>query len=549
MTTVEPAVSHNQQAKSSKIAHKSGGRNKRDGANRRPSGDRPAGGKTRTIDQAIVAEAKALLQSGKRPEKPDQILFDRKQKDLQNDIDKLKVQLDKVRAKIDAESNESPAGQARSELKAQLDAVKLEQAEHEAKRARVSDELKAAQELLRKKQDELKAARDKLPFKSASEVDRRCDELEKLVSSGSLPVNEEKKVLSEISNLKRQKKQLDVFNPKEDAIEEQKRRVDSLRDTLSSFDPESRRLKQLHGKTYKELKVVEEEQKENRGKLKKIYDERNDLQKKQNDLNDQKRQLAREYYAKKDLFNAFMNEERKRRDIEMRKQRQEMERKKRLERVKQARENAEIPAFSNEIKTCNALMILLSGLVGGSDLLDAEILGSVAASQDSKMTVKAPREVTQDAILPKGFTAAVEYKKKEDLDEVTMQIGGKKAKAAKVNKAEKEKDLRLDLGVLDQFWNLKIDAPSGRADVPKTIEALKQKRVYFLENQDRVTKENIQKATELEAKLLAEEEKYQKEQEEKAKSGKADSAADEGNAPAADNGDDEEDNTDSVDQE
>jgi hypothetical protein len=58
---------------------------------------------------------------------------------------------------------------------------------------------------------------------------------------------------------------------------------------------------------------------------------------------------------------------------------------------------------------------------------------------------------------------------------------------------------------MEQFWKLKLEVPTSAAEIPAAIEALEAKKKYFLDNQDRVTKENIQKAKDMEEKLLAEE--------------------------------------------
>ena len=64
--------------------------------------------------------------------------------------------------------------------------------------------------------------------------------------------------------------------------------------------------------------------------------------------------------------------------------------------------------------------------------------------------------------------------------------------------------MTVNFQVVEDLTNLNIAVPTSNADVPKTIEDLKKKIDYYVANEERVTKERIEKAKAEIAKLEAE---------------------------------------------
>ena len=396
-------------------------------------------------------------------------------------------------------------GDKRKELRDQLDAVKKEQATHQEKRNAVLTQVKATQDSLKRKMDEIKNARDKLAFKSAADLERRIVELEALVSSGSMKLIDEKRTLSDISALRRQLKQFDTFGPQELAIDNDKRRLEELKAQLATFDPENQRLKKAFGEIIGQLKAMDAERNESQSQIRSLFAEKDKFNKELNDLYQKRRDLHTDYYGKRDEFNAYMKFEKERRAEQYRKEREEMDRQKRLEKVRRAVEQAEIPAFEAELLSCINLTQLLRSFLPGASAQSADADETPATSSaDSKL-----RQVSDNLNLPKGVKTAVVLKKKSDRIEEDDVFFVGKAKSSRKNKSAeqtKEKEFKLDLSVMEQFWSLKIEVPTKSADIPKALEDLDAKKKYFLDNQARVTAENLQKAKDLEARLLKEEE-------------------------------------------
>src|SRR5205814_7836077 len=61
----------------------------------------------------------------------------------------------------------------------------------------------------------------------------------------------------------------------------------------------------------------------------------------------------------------------------------------------------------------------------------------------------------------------------------------------------------LSLSIMGQLTSVNVSVPLNSSEIEQTIESLIQKKKYFIENQDRVTKENIEK---VEAEIAAMEE-------------------------------------------
>lgn len=79
---------------------------------------------------------------------------------------------------------------------------------------------------------ELQAARSKSPFRSLEELDSRIKSLEQKVDSGTLKLVDEKKSLTEISQLKKSRKTVESHSKLQASIDDDKIKIDAIRATL-----------------------------------------------------------------------------------------------------------------------------------------------------------------------------------------------------------------------------------------------------------------------------------------------------------------------------
>jgi hypothetical protein len=72
-----------------------------------------------------------------------------------------------------------------------------------------------------------------------------------------LKLIDEKRLLSEVSSLRKQRKILESFGPQESSIEADKKKLDELRTKLRTFDPEKDRFKKEMDSLFTQLKALD----------------------------------------------------------------------------------------------------------------------------------------------------------------------------------------------------------------------------------------------------------------------------------------------------
>lgn len=265
------------------------------------------------------------------------------------------------------------------------------------------------------------------------------------------------------------------------------------------------------------------------------------------------------------LADTRVNEERTKRIAKQQSERREYEEGKRREVAEKMLEEARNPAFEREIEDCTTLITYFSRFQSGATSVPEPKLQTTTDATSANSVANVPalevRKVEND--IPEG---AVMMKKKGDNEESFFAISGGKGKkkgGAKTGKAaasapEKENNsaMNIPFQTVAALLQFDIQVPLSRDDVPKTIDALREKQSWYKDNQvgdmpflsrmsahlltaillqDRVTKERIEKA----------EKQIRKAEESSSGSGKdtdadATAGADESKTNGAANGEEEE---------
>ncbi|KAJ1032385.1 hypothetical protein NDA16_000412 [Ustilago loliicola] len=426
---------------------------------------------------------------------------------LAKQIDTTQKELNQVRSLLSGAgpSKDSPAGIRRTQLRSDLDQLRNQQAGSKGARGKTLEDLRTLQESISKKIKDLQHAKSKTPYKSTADVDSRIKRLEELVESGSMKLVEEKKALSEISQLKKNRKTVENFDVLQSQIDSDRAQVDALKATLDS--PEAKALNKRYDEIKTELDAIQAEQDKQAGSRGKLLDQRTQLLAKLDALYQARRDRQAAFRAANDTFYAKLNQEREKRLQKQREERQAQEAEKRKEHEQQLREEASLPAFAKEIEDCDVLINYFSK-------------GSASTTEEKKQEEKAVggkalnlRQVNSDAMVPKG---AVLHQKKE---EETYFAGNSKSRKPKgkgrrgtpldLNAAEGADEnnttgsgekLNVPLGTLSALLALSIPPPTNAADVGRVVENLKLKKQYFVSNQARVTKENVERVEKMLAK-------------------------------------------------
>ncbi|PWN47748.1 hypothetical protein IE53DRAFT_390106 [Violaceomyces palustris] len=444
--------------------------------------------------------------------KPDQADNTAKLDQISKDIEKTQKEVNAVRALLSGAgpSKDSPAGIRRAELRAELDELRNKQAGNKGARGKVLDDLKALQDGISKKIKDLQAAKAKAPYKSVEDVDARISRLEAQVESGSMKLVEEKKALSEISQLKKGRRNVEALSSLQASIDADKAEADKLRATLD--DPESKALSKRFDEIRSELDEIQKEQEKAMGSRSKLLDQRTSLSTKLDELYQLRRDRQAAFRAENDKYYAKVNAEREKRLEKQREERQAAEDAKRREHEQQLREDAALPAFAKEIEDCDVLINYFSGKAGGKSTGSEPEPATATATKTFGGKTLEIRKVEDE---PKG-TIVVKKGQEDESDAYFVGKGGKSkgGKSKKSNKrgtplslvddnneeattttaasAANEK-LNVPLGTLSALLSLSIPPPTKASDVPRVIDNLKLKREYFVSNQERVTRENIEK--------------------------------------------------------
>ncbi|WFD04202.1 multicopy suppressor of BFA (Brefeldin A) [Malassezia obtusa] len=444
-------------------------------------------------EPAVAAGVHIAKQPGGRP---DPKAHNEEMERIKAEMSKVQQKLTSVRAALSGAAPDTPAGKRRNELRAELEALRSQQAGHKGTRGKVFDEIRARQDEITNKVKALQEAKAKAPFKSQAELDAKIAQIEAQIESGAMKIVEERKALNEISVLKRSRKTMDSLTTQQAQIDKLRADVDQLRGSLN--DPESQAVSRRYDEIKQELDAISKEQEKTVGSRSKLLSQRTALSKQLDDLYQQRRDRLSAYHAENDKFFAKMTAEREKRQEAQRKEREEADAIRQAHEDEEIRENAAIPAFSKEIEDCDVLIRYFSG----NEAQAAPAAEEPAKDANSKVpSLPEPRQA--DTSVPEG---AIVAPRKGEMEDYFVAGGKKKTGKNKKSKGQKLSlndeepsagaggSLHVPFGMLSALLALSIPPPLNHADLPRVVDNVKLKREYFLSNQARATKENIDKA-------------------------------------------------------
>ncbi|KAF9462656.1 hypothetical protein BDZ94DRAFT_1194307 [Collybia nuda] len=440
-----------------------------------------------------TSDASGFLVGGK----PDKKLHDAEQDRLKADIDALQVKAAAVREKISLTTKSGSGNDRRSVLRAELDNIRGQQLNNKNSRGKIHDQLKALQDGIQKKIKDLQAAKSKTPFKTIAEIDVHVKHLEKQVESGNMKLADEKRALHEISTSKRNRRLVETFESDQQSIDADRRTEDELRKQLA--DPEFQAISQRYDEIKAELDELKKESDEAYAGRTKLFEERDSIQSQLNALFSQKRESVQSFREANDRYWNKVNEDRARRAERARAQRAAEEAEKKREIAERLREEAEVPAFQAQIEDCQTLIDYFSGKNSGNVTYKSAPL---SARPDVAGVPKL--EIRKVEATPEGSVVRKKKGEEEDAYFIGNKTKGKNKRGAPKtpnggepippNPSATNTQLNVPLPTLSALLSLSIPPPASTNDVPRVVEDLKTKRVWFEANQARVTAENVAKA-------------------------------------------------------
>ncbi|KAF2863009.1 hypothetical protein K470DRAFT_274969 [Piedraia hortae CBS 480.64] len=414
-----------------------------------------------------------------KPERPDEAQYkaelakaEKEQRSAEEHLESLKLKLDNAHPS----NKDSPVGRRQQQLRAELLQIRSQQQSSKSSRGQVLEKIKRLDDRMKEQLAKQKADRTKLPFKTIEAIEAEVARLQKDVDSGKMRLVDEKKALSDISQLNRQKKNLAALDEAKEGTDAMKSEIVSLRQSLD--DPESKTLSDRYLAITTELDKIKADQDVAFKNLTALREERSkafdDVQQKKVAV----KSIKDKYFQARRAAMEYEREARRIRDEKRRAENEAYHRNKRQEAARAKLEEASAPAYQDELRIANNLL--------------ARFDPSSATKQEGPAPTKfaAPAARTVDGSDIKGRALK---KKGEDDENYFVGGGGKKGKK-RGNHAAAEGKFTLDPGTIDSLNRLGVDPPMSSADVPELVKKIKEKISFWKDDQERKTQENISKA-------------------------------------------------------
>ncbi|CAO3641211.1 unnamed protein product [Cunninghamella blakesleeana] len=437
----------------------------------------------------------ALPTLPKYVKKPDDTAFKKELEALNERIEKLKKEQDAVKEKIN-KLPAKPDNSRRETIKTELAELREKQASLKQGRQNVYQQLDAINDSIKKKVSQVKSFQQKVPYKSISEVDDRIRELEQKIETGVRLV-EEKKMLQEISLLKRSRTQVEGLDEQQAAIDRERNIHAEIKKNID--DSEAKKLSERYEQLDAEWKKLNETATQERETRNKLYDERNRIKGLLDEEFTQLRTLREENRKANDEYYTFLRQYREaKRELERQKKIQ-LEQEKRQEQLKQDLEIASLPAYEHEIGTCDNLIHFLQGVIGQEDKSNPNTASTNNTNNSAARKVDA---------LPEGVVLV----KKADEDYFVgggkNKKGGKKQNNTNNNSTPKKENpnadaLKLPLSTMEAFFEIKVTVPTKISEITSTLDKLRERKQFFVEESPKQTAINKKKAEEKFAAAVA----------------------------------------------
>jgi hypothetical protein len=319
---------------------------------------------------------------------------------------------------------------------------------------------------------------------------------------------DERKTLQEISSLKRARKTVDSFQSEQDSIEKDKAEIEALRVQLD--DPEMKATSEKYDKIKSELDSLKQESDKAYEGRSKLFDERTELQAALDELHKKRRDATAAHRASNEAYWKKVNDDRARRAERMAAERKANEEGKRREIAEQMLEQAKEPAYGADIQDCQTLIDYFARTSGAPSSASAEQEQKVEVVGVPKLELRKVGDTMEGMTVmkKKGEEEVNYFVAKKTKKPTTSSTGKGKASAASAPAVSSDgpssstpAQLNIPFGTLSGLMALSIPPPTNANEVPRVIEDLKIKKAWYLANQARVTKENIEKAEAMIRKL------------------------------------------------
>ncbi|KAI9931971.1 hypothetical protein MW887_009472 [Aspergillus wentii] len=443
-----------------------------------------------------AAQSAPAVEQKVKPTKPNEDAYKADLALAEKEHAAIKEKLTQIKDKIETakpNNQDSPAAKRQKELRAELSSIRQKQQGFKSSRSSTQEKINALETTLKARIAEQNNSRTKMSFKNVDEIDREIARLEKQVDSGTLRLVDERKALSDISTMRKQRKNFAGLDEAQKVINDLKTQIATLKKTLDN--PESKALSDKYSEIQKELDAIKAEQDGAFKNLNALRDERTKLHGEQQTKYTAIREIKDTYYKSRKAYKEYEDEAWRIRREKQKAEREAFDREKKKKVADKKLEEASRLAYTDEIITAQGLIRHFN------PAYDFSTLG-LDSKKDEGANFRADVGRTIDDAGIKG----VKVLKKEDREEDYFSgNGGKKGKKGKKGNTNAKNDegtkFNLNVGIIEEFAQVKIDPPMTQSEVPAVVEKLAAKITEWKGSQATKTEENIKKAKEEIARL------------------------------------------------
>eukprot|EP00899_Mesostigma_viride_P022382 jgi/Mesvir1/3328/Mv13713-RA.1 len=442
-----------------------------------------------------AAAAGAAPAAGKKaPPKPKVKRLDRPSRELlEEQCLKLEAEIEKNQQRINA-IKEIIAGrrQGKRAVSAEMQMARNRLADLKAQfRLKVEEknairaELQQADAARNQMRAEAKTMKDKLPFVSVEEIDNEVSKLEYKIAHTSLPLQEEKKIVSQIKELRKSREFVKDYHDRREKIQTDEGARVALTEQIKAKDAEINAVKEQEQEQRMVCEAIREREEAAAADIPTLEKERDECYAKIQQIREARSALRKEFKEKEDEWRERENEWWvQQREEKQRRYEAAVEQRKAREEQRKAREaEYAVEPYTDEILACEQLITYVQKFVT-EDGNAGE--GSGDAPGDTSVAAKGGLDHAQ------GFGARLVRKAEKDEDYFSgTKKGGKKSKGEDKKKAAKGAEKIVhSLDALQSFQNVKVTPPTSAASVPDKVAELKARIAHYLQ----LRKEKAEKA-------------------------------------------------------
>ncbi|XP_072175899.1 uncharacterized protein [Diadema setosum] len=342
------------------------------------------------------------------------------------------------------------------------------------KRKEYDDHIHKISEVITRNNDALSRIKANLHYKTEKAVDDAIRKLEYQLQNRSFTLREETRIVKEISNLKRSKKEVVVYQTKRVEIETDKRKREDMKKQRNIYFKKVTELKTKEDEIRKKLQSLHSREDEARARSRELVNEKKRLKKEIDNLYEMRRQMNAEFQAQSRDYKEF---------VEL--QREENERRKEEERRSQEanhrREWFEYEVtrepFSSERQQIECLIAYLSKLLPKGEGHGSSDGGSPQSGASPVPSLSSGSSLSRRASFRDEEGAFTILRKKSDDDDDVFQAATKKKKGKR--KSWMSKPLKHSSTIFNQFASFNLSPPSTTLEVGEALRKLQAKLQDF----------------------------------------------------------------------